>query len=237
MDIIAAFINKAHLTFARARAPRRDMTRTVAQLIQPQSPPSSSRVRRRTAFTSSVLALVAAPPPASRAGLFSKAPSADFVEFDAPELDYSFAHPKKWLVLRNRLRAGAIASDFDTQDKASVEVLRRREDTEATWLNDIEAMIGAFVAPSDSANEGDSKLYAPPMRAVKITAESDAVARFSFDSETTTRSGYDVRRTNFGEVVRKGSTLYGICVSGRTDLLTPDKRVTFEAIVDSFVVN
>jgi hypothetical protein len=209
------------------------MTRTVAQLIQPQSPqPSASRVlRRRTALSSSVLAFFVAQPRASRAGLFTKSPSADFVEYDAPELDYSFAHPKKWLVLRNRLRAGAIASDFDTQDKASVEVLKRWADT------DIEAMIGAFVAPSDNANEGDSKLYAPPMRAVKISAESDTVARFSFESETTTRSGYDVRRSNFGEVVRKGSKLYGICVSGRTDLLTPEKRVTFEAIVDSFVVN
>ena len=209
------------------------MTRTVAQLIQPQSPqPSASRVlRRRTALSSSVLAFFVAQPRASRAGLFTKSPSADFVEYDAPELDYSFAHPKKWLVLRNRLRAGAIASDFDTQDKASVEVLKRWADT------DIEAMIGAFVAPSDNANEGDSKLYAPPMRAVKISAESYTVARFSFESETTTRSGYDVRRSNFGEVVRKGSKLYGICVSGRTDLLTPEKRVTFEAIVDSFVVN
>jgi len=215
------------------------MMRTVAQHIQTQSPQSSApRVRRRTALSSStVLAFFVAQPRASRAGLFTRSPSADFVEYDAPELDYSFAHPKKWLVLRNRLRAGAIASDFDTQDKASVEVLKRWADTEATWDIDIEAMIGAFVAPSDNANEGDSKLYAPPMRAVKISAESDAVARFSFESETTTRSGYDVRRSNFGEVVRKGSKLYGICVSGRTDLLTPEKRVTFEAIVDSFVVN
>lgn len=109
------------------------MTRTVAQLIQPQSPqPSASRVlRRRTALSSSVLAFFVAQPRASRAGLFTKSPSADFVEYDAPELDYSFAHPKKWLVLRNRLRAGAIASDFDTQDKASVEVLKRWADTEA----------------------------------------------------------------------------------------------------------
>jgi len=204
-----------------------------AQLIQ-----ASHGVSRRIALASSALVVVAAPLAPARAFFASKSPEADFIEFDADGLDYAFSHPKKWLVLRNRLRAGAIASDFDTQDKATVEVLSRSaEVASSSWDGDIEAMIRAFVSPSDSAYEGDSKLYAPPMRSVTIDATGESSARFRFDSETTTRSGYDIRRTNYGEIVRKGTKLYGICVSGRTDLLTPEKRAKFEAIVDSFVVN
>jgi hypothetical protein len=48
------------------------------------------------------------------------------VEFDSPDLDYSFQYPRGWKVLRNRLRRGVIVSDFDApvgNPKVYVEVV------------------------------------------------------------------------------------------------------------------
>ena len=48
------------------------------------------------------------------------------VEFDSPDLDYSFQYPRGWKVLRNRLRRGVIVSDFDApvgNPKGYVEVV------------------------------------------------------------------------------------------------------------------
>ena len=53
-------------------------------------------------------------------------PNLGLVEFDSPDLDYSFFYPKGWKVLRNRLRRGVIVSDFDApvgNPKVYVEVV------------------------------------------------------------------------------------------------------------------
>ena len=170
------------------------------------------------------------------------------VEFDSPDLDYSFQYPRGWKVLRNRLRRGVIVSDFDApvgNPKVYVEVvsappagelevdgdessvtgedandadddcvrksqkiaIRRRAGeflftfVWAMLLTACFLTVEALVAPVENDNSGDGKLETPPMRLVKDLELSvngfESYDYFTFASETTTRSGYDVTRRHY----------------------------------------
>ena len=170
------------------------------------------------------------------------------VEFDSPDLDYSFQYPRGWKVLRNRLRRGVIVSDFDAPVgnlKVYVEVVSAPPAGEVEVDGDESSVTGedandddddcvrksqkiairrrageflftfvwamlmtacfftveALVAPVENDNSGDGKLETPPMRLVKDLELSvngfDSYDYFTFASETTTRSGYDVTRRHY----------------------------------------
>ena len=167
------------------------------------------------------------------------------VEFDSPDLDYSFQYPRGWKVLRNRLRRGVIVSDFDApvgNPKVYVEVVSAPPAGEIEVDGDESSVTGedanddcvrksqkiairrrageflftfvwamlltacfftveALVAPVENDNSGDGKLETPPMRLVKDLELNvkgfDSYDYFTFASETTTRSGYDVTRRHY----------------------------------------
>ena len=189
-------------------------------------------------------------------------PNLGLAEFDSPDLDYSFQYPRGWKVLRNRLRRGVIVSDFDApagNPKVYVEVVS------APPANELEApggdssesrksairrrAVDALVAPVENDNSGDGKLEAPPMRLVKdlrFTSAPELVGYesasspydyFTFSSETTTRSGYDVTRRHFAAATLKGGLVYTLSASATTDGFDETRARLFERIVASFVVN
>ena len=189
-------------------------------------------------------------------------PNLGLAEFDSPDLDYSFQYPRGWKVLRNRLRRGVIVSDFDApagNPKVYVEVVS------APPANELEApggdssesrksairrrAVDTLVAPVENDNSGDGKLEAPPMRLVKdlrftsapelvgIESTSSPYDYFTFSSETTTRSGYDVTRRHFAVATTKGGLVYVLSASATTDGFDETRARLFERIVASFVVN
>lgn len=207
-------------------------------------------------------------------------PNLGLVEFDSPDLDYSFFYPKGWKVLRNRLRRGVIVSDFDApvgNPKVYVEVVSvppagelagdapvggdapggdasagdASGDDESRKLAIRRRAVDALVAPVENDNSGDGKLEAPPMRLVKDldfsgVPGSNGVSNsrgfetydyFTFTSETTTRSGYDVTRRHYAVAKTKGGLVYVLSASATTDGFDETRARLFERIVASFVVN
>ena len=207
-------------------------------------------------------------------------PNLGLVEFDSPDLDYSFFYPKGWKVLRNRLRRGVIVSDFDApvgNPKVYVEVVSvppagelagdapvggdapggdasagdASGDDESRKLAIRRRAVDALVAPVENDNSGDGKLEAPPMRLVKDldfsgVPGSNGVSNsrgfesydyFTFASETTTRSGYDVTRRHYAVAKTKGGLVYVLSASATTDGFDETRARLFERIVASFVVN
>lgn len=207
-------------------------------------------------------------------------PNLGLVEFDSPDLDYSFFYPKGWKVLRNRLRRGVIVSDFDApvgNPKVYVEVVSAPPagelagdapvggdapggdasagdasgDDESRKLAIRRRAVDALVAPVENDNSGDGKLEAPPMRLVKDldfsgVPGSNGVSNsrgfetydyFTFTSETTTRSGYDVTRRHYAVAKTKGGLVYVLSASATTDGFDETRARLFERIVASFVVN
>ena len=203
-------------------------------------------------------------------------PNLGLVEFDSPDLDYSFFYPKGWKVLRNRLRRGVIVSDFDApvgNPKVYVEVVSvppagelagdapvggdapggdasagdASGDDESRKLAIRRRAVDALVAPVENDNSGDGKLEAPPMRLVRdldFGVPSDGGVRgfesydyFTFTSETTTRSGYDVTRRHYAVAKVKGGLVYVLSASATTDGFDETRARLFERIVASFVVN
>lgn len=78
------------------------------------------------------------------------------VEYDSPDLDYSFLYPKGWRSLRNHLRRGVIVSDFQTTDKVYVEVFSRPprdELLETLRLGSTEEDEERGAAPEGGANQ------------------------------------------------------------------------------------
>ena len=196
-------------------------------------------------------------------------PNLGLVEFDSPDLDYSFFYPKGWKVLRNRLRRGVIMSDFDApvgNPKVYVEVVSAppagelagdapggdapggdSPSDESRKLAIRRRAVDALVAPVENDNSGDGKLEAPPMRLVRdldFGVPSDGGVRgfesydyFTFTSETTTRSGYDVTRRHYAVAKVKGGLVYVLSASATTDGFDETRARLFERIVASFVVN
>ncbi|ACO68023.1 predicted protein [Micromonas commoda] len=201
-------------------------------------------------------------------------PNLGLVEFDSPDLDYSFFYPKGWKVLRNRLRRGVIVSDFDApvgNPKVYVEVVSAPPagelagdapvggdapggdapgGDESRKLAIRRRAVDALVAPVENDNSGDGKLEAPPMRLVKDLdfngdPGSNGVSSrgfetydyFTFTSETTTRSGYDVTRRHYAVAKTKGGLVYVLSASATTDGFDETRARLFERIVASFVVN
>ena len=103
----------------------------------------------------------------------------------------------------------------------------------------------------ENDNSGDGKLEAPPMRLVKDldfsgVPGSNGVSNsrgfetydyFTFTSETTTRSGYDVTRRHYAVAKTKGGLVYVLSASATTDGFDETRARLFERIVASFVVN
>ena len=196
-------------------------------------------------------------------------PNLGLVEYDSPDLDYSFFYPKGWKVLRNRLRRGVIVSDFDApvgNPKVYVEVVSAppagelagdapggdapggdSPSDESRKLAIRRRAVDALVAPVENDNSGDGKLEAPPMRLVRdldFSVPSDGGVRgfesydyFTFTSETTTRSGYDVTRRHYAVAKVKGGLVYVLSASATTDGFDETRARLFERIVASFVVN
>ncbi len=211
-------------------------------------------------------------------------PNLGLVEFDSPDLDYSFFYPKGWKVLRNRLRRGVIVSDFDApvgNPKVYVEVVSAppagelagdapagdapggdalggdspggdalggdSPSDESRKLAIRRRAVDALVAPVENDNSGDGKLEAPPMRLVRdldFSVPSNGGVRgfesydyFTFTSETTTRSGYDVTRRHYAAAKVKGGLVYVLSASATTDGFDETRARLFERIVASFVVN
>ena len=92
--------------------------------------PSPSR--RAVALAS--VALLPLAPRRARAGVLSDAlarspsaplPGFGFATYESPDLDFAFAYPRGWKVLRNRNRRGVVVADFESTEKIVVEIFSR----------------------------------------------------------------------------------------------------------------
>ena len=95
--------------------------------------------------------------------------------------------------------------------------------------------VAACVAPGDST--GDSRLELPSAKRVRRWRDADSgLSMLAFPSETTTRSGYQVKRktvAGFARDERRGR-LYVVCASSRSELWSEEKERTLMRIVQSF---
>ena len=169
---------------------------------------------------------------------------------------FSFLYPRGWVLRANSQRPGVYAADFQTADKVVVEVLKAGAE--------VADVVAACVSPG-SSDGGDSRLELPPPQKVRcallrvvapagaflplesLTFQSPPPLRaweegglrlFAFPSETTTRSGYNVRRLHLAALVgdaRKNRSL-AICASSRSDLWSTEKEALLARIIQSFQV-
>ena len=157
--------------------------------------------------------------------------------------------------------AAAAAEGRAAADRARQQRTRRRREEEAERLAIRARAVEVLVAPVENDNSGDSKLEVPSMRNVKTLdvgvgggggdgdgdgggadTRADSASTydyFTFTSDTTTRSGYQVTRRNFAAVKVDARTglIYALCCSTTTDGFDERKAAMFTDMVRSFVVN
>lgn len=145
---------------------------------------------------------------------------------------YVFQYPKAWVSRKNSLRPGIVISDFNTADQLKVEEFP--EPPAGTSL--AEAAVLKLINPAAEVG-GDSRLELPAAKRIKMDQreiEGKVYTYLSFPSETTTRSGYQVRRKNRAVVACRRGTAYVLGCSARSDQFNAEKEETFQQIVDSF---
>jgi len=155
-----------------------------------------------------------------------------FVVYDDFDNAFVFEYPRGWVGRPNRERPGVVFSNFQTADQLSVEVFPSAK-------GDLVAQaVQALVVPPGLAS-GDSKLSAPSIRSVKSEVREVDGFQYTFiafTSETTTRSGYDVRRKHVAVAAEKRGQVYVLGCSVRSDKWDADKAALVQHVLDSFRV-
>lgn len=163
-------------------------------------------------------------------GLPTLKASQGFILFDEFENDFSFEYPRSWVIRPNSMRSGIYVSDFQTADKATVELFSKPEDDDL-----VHEAVRKAVVPAKS--QQDDRLQLPSDRLIKVgkqMLEGTEYLYLQFPSETITRSGYQIRRRNYAVVTEKAGTVYSLNASARSDQWNKDKEQLLLHIVESF---
>ena len=133
----------------------------------------------------------------------------------------------------NTQRAGAYISNFQTNDKAVIEVMPTRLD-----MDIVDMAVRAAVSPGSL--EDTSKVSIPPRDKVKVeTREVDGrqYTYLRFPSTTLTNSGYDIRRQNLAAAIERKGKTYVLVASARGDQFNQQKEQQLAYVAASFRVN
>ena len=160
----------------------------------------------------------------------------DFRTYDVFNNDYTFEYPRSWVGRPNRERPGCIFSDFNTADQLKVEAFRAP--AEAGDDAFLRAAVDALVVPP-GLSSGDSKLEAPDVRRVRSESrdvDGTPYTYIAFVTNTTTRSGYDVKRKHLAVAARVRGQAYVLGTSVRSDMWSDEKAAQVIRVVESFRV-
>ncbi|MEW5296967.1 MAG: hypothetical protein WDW36_000209 [Sanguina aurantia] len=146
--------------------------------------------------------------------------------------DYSFEYPRAWVARENSARQGIIASDFQTADKAQVEVFPLQAGDDIVL-----ATIRRAVVPVDG--QEDDKLNMPSPSSIRIQEELIDGVKYvylRFPSDTITRSGYNIRRKHIAVAALrvKNGMVYSLSASSRSDQYNKQKEEVLKHVVESF---
>lgn len=194
-------------------------------------------------------------------GLPKMAPSSGFKTFDDVEEGLYFEYPKSWVKKRNHLRPGVYISNFDTADKITLEAFPlfssknqssaeisaedlsltgSLSDLDALYVSDsfVSRLLSALLLPGAEVG-GDSRLELPPLSKVKKQVTTDPLTGkkmmyFSFPSEVTTRSGYQIKRRNVAVAAVHKAQVYVLGASARKDQWNKEKSDLFDKVIESF---
>eukprot|EP01025_Chloroclados_australasicus_P066189 TRINITY_DN9071_c0_g2_i2.p1 TRINITY_DN9071_c0_g2~~TRINITY_DN9071_c0_g2_i2.p1 ORF type:complete len:296 (-),score=5.11 TRINITY_DN9071_c0_g2_i2:252-1109(-) len=156
--------------------------------------------------------------------------SAGFKLYDDFDNDYLFEYPKAWVARSNTLREGIYVSNFQTADKATVDIFPIRNDQDLT-----EQVVQMIVSPTSEQQSDTLNMPSKQLIKSKIgTIEKQDYIYLTFPSETITRSGYQVRRKNFAVATIKRGKVYCFNASARSDQYNKEKAELLQHIVDSF---
>ncbi|CAL8468118.1 g7657 [Coccomyxa elongata] len=159
--------------------------------------------------------------------------SGGFKLYDDFDQEYIFEYPRSWVGRSNSLRQGVYVSDFNTADKAVVEVFPEPSSSDLVL-----EVVRRAVSPGQEIG-GDARLILPDERRIKTDARDIDGMRYTyirFPSETVTRSGYQIRRKNFAVAAAKGGTVYSLVASARSDQYNKAKEELLQRVVASFRV-
>ncbi|KAK9793742.1 hypothetical protein WJX73_008240 [Symbiochloris irregularis] len=129
--------------------------------------------------------------------------------YDDYDIGCAFDYPKAWVLRPNRERRGVYISDFNTADKASLEVFDKREQDDLTT-----AVIAKHSNPAAETG-GDARLLLPEQKRIKSnqeTIDGQGYLYLAYPSETVTRSGYQIQRKNFTVAAVRNNTVYTLNV-------------------------
>eukprot|EP01023_Acetabularia_acetabulum_P030349 TRINITY_DN28562_c0_g1_i2.p1 TRINITY_DN28562_c0_g1~~TRINITY_DN28562_c0_g1_i2.p1 ORF type:complete len:371 (+),score=24.16 TRINITY_DN28562_c0_g1_i2:150-1115(+) len=160
--------------------------------------------------------------------------TAGFKVYDDFDNDYVFEYPRAWVARDNSLRDGIYVSNFQTADKATVDIFSV-DGTSQEELSQI--VVQKIIAPA--YGQEDDKLNMPNRKLVRSQTqnlENQDYLYLQFPSETITRSGYQVRRKNFAVATIKRGKVYCLNASARTDQFNKDKEELLQHIIQSFRV-
>eukprot|EP01024_Parvocaulis_polyphysoides_P020923 TRINITY_DN19869_c0_g1_i1.p1 TRINITY_DN19869_c0_g1~~TRINITY_DN19869_c0_g1_i1.p1 ORF type:complete len:293 (+),score=27.89 TRINITY_DN19869_c0_g1_i1:45-881(+) len=160
--------------------------------------------------------------------------TAGFKVYDDFDNDYVFEYPKAWVARANSLRDGIYVSNFQTADKATVDIFPvGQSDLEEDDLSEI--VVQKIVSPT--SGQQDDKLNMPSRKLIRTKTENLEQQEYlylQFPSETITRSGYQVRRKNFAVATIKRGKIYCLNASARTDQFNKEKEELLRHIIESF---
>lgn len=165
-------------------------------------------------------------------GLPLLAKTKGFQVYDDFQQDFTLEYPRSWVLRANTQRAGVYISDFQTADKAVVEVLPVPVAESELVMQVVATAVSPGSAPTD-------KLTLPSERSVKVEQVELDGRRYTylqFPSETLTNSGYYIKRRNFAVAACSGDKLIALVTSARSDQFNNDKAEVLTYIVRSFRV-
>ncbi|CAG9464221.1 unnamed protein product [Pedinophyceae sp. YPF-701] len=154
--------------------------------------------------------------------------------FDDFEEEYTFSYPRAWVARPNTLRGGITMSNFQTGDRASVEVVEGvPRDASDDVL--IARAVRALITP-DGSNKTSNLVPPAPEKIKSETLDLDGThyVYMAFPSELVTSSGYNVRRKNLAVAAVKRGRLYVLGVAIRSDQFDKDKAAMCQAMMESF---
>ncbi|KAI7844586.1 hypothetical protein COHA_001826 [Chlorella ohadii] len=168
-------------------------------------------------------------------GLPQLKPTKGFRVYDDPEEPFTFVYPASWVRRRNSNREGLAISDYGTADKLSLEIFPEPAGSSST--SDLAAAAVQKLMFPASQIGGDARLELPPASRIKAEQreiDGKVYTYIAFTSETTTRSGYQVRRKNLAVAAARKGNLFVLGCSARSDQFDKEKEAAFETIVQSF---
>lgn len=154
-----------------------------------------------------------------------------FRDYDDFDNEYVFSYPRQWVSRPNTLRPGVYLSNFKTADKVSVEVFPVPNGDDFVY-----ELVASVLSPGQEIG-GNSRLELPPrdrVRSETLTIDGVDYTYLAFTSQTTTRSGYDIRRKNFAVAAVRRGDVYCVSASARSDQYNKEKEALLVQIVQSF---